>query len=140
MRFKLDENLPCELAALFRTARHDAVTVLDQGLGGARDPDLASACVREGRAIVTLDTDFSDIRAYPPGAYSGIVVFRLEDQARDHISRNWIAISPSALWCIPRRSALGRRGIENSGSGLTVIPGRANPKIDNFLNRGVAAS
>ena len=85
MRFKLDENLPCELATLFSKAGHDAVTVLDQGLGGVRDPDLASACVREGRAIVTLDTDFSDIRAYPPSAYSGIVVFRLESQARDHI-------------------------------------------------------
>lgn len=101
MRFKLDENLPCELAALFRTARHDAVTVLDQGLGGARDPDLASACVREGRAIVTLDTDFSDIRAYPPGAYSGIVVFRLENQARDHIleigSRFLQALSGASL-------------------------------------------
>ena len=85
MRFKLDENLPSELATLFRTAGHDAVTVLDQGLSGAKDPDLASACVHEGRAIVTLDTDFSDIRAYPPSAYSVIVVFRLESQARDHI-------------------------------------------------------
>ena len=85
MRFKLDENLPVELADLFRKADHDAVTVLDQGLGGARDPDLASACVREGRVIVTFDTDFSDIRTYPPGAYSGLVVFRLNSQARDHV-------------------------------------------------------
>ena len=85
MRFKLDENLPFELVKLFRVAGHDAVTVLDQGLGGARDPDLASACVCEGRAIVTLDTDFADIREYPPGAHPGIVVFRLESQARDHI-------------------------------------------------------
>ena len=85
MRFKLDENLPVELADLFREAGHDAVTVLDQGLGGARDPDLASACVREGRIIVTFDTDFSDIRTYPPGAYSGLVVFRLDSQTRNHV-------------------------------------------------------
>ncbi len=85
MQFKLDENLPFELADLFRKAGHDAVTVLEQGLGGARDSDLASACIHEGRAIVTFDTDFSDIRTYPPGAYSGIVVFRLENQARDHV-------------------------------------------------------
>ena len=85
MRFKLDENLPFELVELFSAAGHDAVTVLDQDLGGASDPDLASTCVHEGRAIVTLDTDFADIRTYPPGAYSGIVVFRLESQARDHI-------------------------------------------------------
>ena len=85
MRFKLDENLPSELAGLFVEAGHDAVTVRDQGLGGARDPEVASACRREHRAIITLDTDFSDIRTYPPRAYSGIVVFRLSSQARDHV-------------------------------------------------------
>ena len=85
MRFKLDENLPAELVNLFGEAGHDAVTVLDQRLGGASDPEVAAACVREGRAIVTLDTDFADIRTYPPRAYSGIVVFRLNDQSRDHV-------------------------------------------------------
>ena len=85
MRFKVDENLPAELAELFRRSGHDAVTVLDQDLGGATDPVVASACLREGRAIVTLDTDFSDIRTYPPGAYPGIVVFRLDKQDRDHV-------------------------------------------------------
>ena len=85
MRFKVDENLPAELTALFRQSGHDASTVLDQNLGVSADSVVASACVREGRAIVTLDTDFSDIRTYPPGVYSGIVVFRLEKQDRDHV-------------------------------------------------------
>ncbi len=85
MRFKLDENLPVELAELFRLAGHNAVTVLDQDLGGVKAPALASECLREGRAIVTLDMDFSDIRTYPPSRYPGIVVFRLGSQARDHI-------------------------------------------------------
>lgn len=85
MRFKVDENLPAELAELFRQSGHDAVTVLDQDLGGSADLAVASACVREGRAIVTLDTDFSDIRTYPPRVYSGIVVFRLDRQDRDHV-------------------------------------------------------
>ena len=40
MRFKLDENLPVELANVFREAGHDAVTVLDQNLMGARNPGL----------------------------------------------------------------------------------------------------
>lgn len=75
MRFKLDENLPVELADLFHQAGHDAVTVLDQGLGGARDSDLAATCVRECQVIVTFDTNFSGIRTYPPGDYSGLVVF-----------------------------------------------------------------
>ena len=86
MQLKLDENLPVELAELFREAGHDAVTVLDQGLRGARDSDLASICRREGRVIVTFDTDFADTRTYPPGAYPGLVVFRLDSQARSHVS------------------------------------------------------
>lgn len=85
MRFKIDENLPAEFAVLFQEAGHDAVTVLDQELGGTDDPEVASVCLRERRAIVTLDTDFSDIRTYPPHLYSGIVVLRVNDQARDHL-------------------------------------------------------
>ncbi|WP_419933565.1 DUF5615 family PIN-like protein [Candidatus Palauibacter sp.] len=61
MKYKLDENLPRDLAALFRDSGHDAVTVLDQGLSGASDSRLASICVSEDRAIVFLravqDTD-----------------------------------------------------------------------------------
>ena len=34
MKFKIDENLPREVAALLRDAGHDAMTVVDQGLGG----------------------------------------------------------------------------------------------------------
>ena len=41
--------------------------------------------MREGRAIVTFDTDFADIRTYPPGEYPGLVVFRLDNQARGHV-------------------------------------------------------
>ena len=85
MRFKLDENLPSEMAFLFRRAGHDALSVLDQGLGGAQDSEIASICLRERRAIVTFDKDFADLRTYPPRNYSGIVVFRLHSQARDHV-------------------------------------------------------
>ncbi len=85
MRFKMDENLPVELADMFREAGHDAVTALDQDLMGSRDSDLASLCKREGRVIVTFDTDFADIRTYPPGAYPGLVVFRLNSQARGRV-------------------------------------------------------
>ena len=87
MRYKLDENLPRDLAELFRDAGHDTLTVLDQRLGGATDSRLASLCASEDRAIVTLDKDFSDIRAYPPSRFAGLVVFRLQNHARDHVLR-----------------------------------------------------
>jgi len=104
VRLKLDENLPVELADLFRDAGHDVLTVLDQELGGAKDPELAIVCLREGRAIVTLDLDFSDIRAYPPDDYPGIVVFRLGNQGRDHV----LAIAERFLRLLSSENLVGQ--------------------------------
>ena len=85
MRVKLDENLPFQLKLLFTYSGHDAATVLDEGMGGSPDSDIASVCLAEERVLLTQDTDFADIRMYPPRAYPGIVVFRLTSQGRDHI-------------------------------------------------------
>ena len=79
---KIDENLPIEVAAVLRDAGHDAMTVLDQGMVGEPDSKLAAICKTEGRIMVTLDLDFSDIRAYPPSEYPGIVVIRPRSQAK----------------------------------------------------------
>lgn len=83
MRVKLDENLPLQLKHLFTDSGHDAVTVLDQEIGGATDADVASVCIAEERVLVTQDIDFADIRTYPPGTHPGLVVFRLSNQTRD---------------------------------------------------------
>lgn len=80
MRLKIDENLPPGLADLLRQFGHDAVSVLEQHMGGAPDSELARICQEEQRAILTLDTDFLNARDYPPDQYSGIVVLRLRRQ------------------------------------------------------------
>jgi len=85
MRFKVDENLPVEVADLLRAAGHDAATVNDQGLGGAADSDLARLLQRERRAFVTLDLGFADIRTYPPHEYPGLLVLRLPRQDKDFV-------------------------------------------------------
>ena len=76
MKFKTDENLPVEVDELLRQDGHDSLSVVDQQLAGHPDTDVAVTCQTEQRALVTLDLDFSDIRAYPPGDYHGIIVFR----------------------------------------------------------------
>jgi predicted nuclease of predicted toxin-antitoxin system len=76
-KFKVDENLPTEAAELLAGAGHDAVTVGERRMVGDPDATVATVCQREGRAVVTLDLDFADIRAYPPGDYAGIIVLRL---------------------------------------------------------------
>lgn len=40
MKFKIDENLPIEVAELLQQAGYDAMTVLDQHLGGKADPKI----------------------------------------------------------------------------------------------------
>lgn len=76
MKFKVDENLPTEVAEVFRHGGFDADTVAEEGLQGAEDEVLARAARSEQRVIVTLDTDFGNIQAYPPESYAGIVVLR----------------------------------------------------------------
>lgn len=85
IKFKTDENLPDAAAQLLRNAGHDVVTALDEGLGGAPDPEVGAACKKEARALVTLDRAFGDIRAYPPSDYPGVVVLRARDQGMDSI-------------------------------------------------------
>ena len=80
MKIKLDENLPADLRELLHTAKHDTATVSEQGLAGCDDPPILQAATAEGRILMTFDTDFADIRRYPPGTHAGIVVFRLRDQ------------------------------------------------------------
>lgn len=81
-KFKIDENLPCEVSDLFNAEGHDSLTVNEQNLGGCHDRDLISICGKEKRILVTLDFDFSDIRVYPPQKHHGIVIFKSVDQSK----------------------------------------------------------
>ena len=76
MKFKLDENLPTEVAIELQAAGHDATTVAEQKMTGAGDPDLLAHVQREGRILLTLDKGIADIRRFPPTEYAGIIVFR----------------------------------------------------------------
>ena len=85
MDFKIDENLPVEAADLLSKSGHDATTVLGQQLGGEKDPNIAAICKDEKRVLLTLDTDFADIRTYPPDQFAGLIVLRLKRQDKPNI-------------------------------------------------------
>ena len=118
MRFKIDENLPVEVVDLLTSRGHDALSVVDQGMSGAGDSDVAEICLSEERCLVTLDTDFSDIRAYPPGSHPGIIVFRLTQQDKRSVlavcSRLLAALvsqaPDGALWVVDERRIRVREG------------------------------
>lgn len=80
LAFKVDENLPEDVAAAFLDAGYEASTAMSQGFAGVEDARLSEAVRQEGRVLVTLDVDFGDIRAYPPEEYAGIIVLRMARQ------------------------------------------------------------
>ena len=85
MRFKIDENLPIDVADLLLSAGHDALTVFDQRLIGTDDNRILGICHQEERALITLDLDFSDVRSYAPKEYFGLVVLRLQRQDKPYV-------------------------------------------------------
>jgi predicted nuclease of predicted toxin-antitoxin system len=94
MRFKTDENLPLEVREALRSAGHDASTVVEEGLVGQQDTAVAAACRSEGRAIVTLDKHFADMRAFPPQNHAGVIVLRSTLQGNAAIMRLFSKVLP----------------------------------------------
>ena len=92
MRFKVDENLHDDIAEALRARGHDAMTVHDQSMRGDSDARLSEVCRAEGRAIVSFDLDFANVRDYPPGDYPGLIVLRLADQGRPHALRVFASV------------------------------------------------
>jgi predicted nuclease of predicted toxin-antitoxin system len=81
VKFKVDENLPTAIRDRLRAAGYDALTVLDQALGGASDDRIARVCADEGRVLVTCDSDFGNILVYPPKAHAGIILLYAAEQS-----------------------------------------------------------
>lgn len=104
MNFKIDENLPAEVANLLISAGHDAETVFDEGLVGADDQNIIEVCTSENRALVTLDLDFSNVRAYPPSDHSGLIVLRLRRQDKQHV----LKVVSQILDMLEREQLVGR--------------------------------
>jgi predicted nuclease of predicted toxin-antitoxin system len=76
MKIKLDQNLSIHLRKVLAALNHDVDTVFDEGLTGVDDESVLKAASLQDRILFTLDTDFLNLKAYPPASHSGIVVFR----------------------------------------------------------------
>ena len=87
MRFKVDESVHLEIADLLRRRGYDALTVFDQGFRGRSDRDIADLSQSEGRVLISLDLDFSNILMFPPEKYPGLIVLRLRKKSRSAVRR-----------------------------------------------------
>jgi predicted nuclease of predicted toxin-antitoxin system len=92
MKFKVDENLPVDIAGIY-------------------DISISKICQNEQRILLTLDLGFSDIRTYPPSEYEGIIVVRLNRQDKTHvmdIARRVLSVLPQEeikgkLWIVDEK-------------------------------------
>lgn len=82
---KLDENVPDSLGAILARGGHDVALARDEDLAGAEDDRLLAVASAEGRTLISLDRDFTNILRHPPAFTAGIVVIRLQDQTLPRI-------------------------------------------------------
>lgn len=87
VRLKTDENVPLSVLPLLRADGRDVLSVHDQAMAGAKDPMLLAALRDEGRALLTLDKGFGDLRVYPPFTHAGIIVLRPAVADVEHLTR-----------------------------------------------------
>ncbi|HSQ38792.1 MAG TPA: DUF5615 family PIN-like protein [Anaerolineales bacterium] len=76
MRVKVDEDLPTAAVHLLKENGYEAASVIEQGMGGMKDPPLWQEIQHEQRFLVTADKGFGDIRFYPPGTHAGVLLLR----------------------------------------------------------------
>ncbi|HEY4774164.1 MAG TPA: DUF5615 family PIN-like protein [Xanthobacteraceae bacterium] len=77
MRFLANENFPGDAVTELKAAGHDIVWVRTAA-PGSKDEEIVAWAARDGRIVLTFDTDFGELtwRAGLP-ASSGVVLFRL---------------------------------------------------------------
>jgi predicted nuclease of predicted toxin-antitoxin system len=88
MRFLLDENLPRSAVELLNRYNHEVFDARDAGLRGVSDSKIADYAQKHELCLLTSDLGFADIRSYPPGVYSGLIVLRLPAKATSKIILN----------------------------------------------------
>jgi len=79
MHIKVDEDLPSNVVHRLRERGHTASGVVEQGMGGWKDPDLWQVVQDHRFFLVTGDKGFGDIRSYPPGTHAGILLLRPDE-------------------------------------------------------------
>ena len=92
MRFLVDNARSPRLAQELLAAGHDALHVRELGLHSADDAALFELAVRQGRTLVSEDTDFGTILALRAAVGPSVILFRrMPDRSAATLSRLLLA-------------------------------------------------
>ena len=67
------------MAEAVREVVPDTLTVIEEGLSGIVDPTLWEITQKEQRFLITGDKAFANIKQYPPGTHSGVLLLRPDE-------------------------------------------------------------
>jgi len=101
VRFKVDEDLPRQIADLLTAHGHNATTVVGQGWQGMSDEILWPRVQNECRWLMTADKGFADLRLYPPGSHAGVILLRSQEESRQaymELALSRLSNSSSMSW------------------------------------------
>lgn len=76
MKFLLDQFISPGVATLLNGAGHDAAHLRDYGMQSAEDPAILILAEKEGRVLVTADSDFSAILTLGRRRKPSCIIFR----------------------------------------------------------------
>src|SRR5258708_99903 len=79
LRIFCDQCVPAEISDVLRRAGHDVVLLREALPIRSPDRKVVEHARSTGAILVSLNGDFSDIVAYPPAEYDGIIAIQLHN-------------------------------------------------------------
>jgi predicted nuclease of predicted toxin-antitoxin system len=77
MKIFVDECVYQATVDTLSEGEFSVITVQDVGLAGYKNGDVLKYAQQHDCVFLTRDKDFTDIRIYPPSAFSGIIVLKI---------------------------------------------------------------